>query len=464
MRRFLIVAVLLALVAGCAEEEAASIDGAWEGAITVQGVEIAFSVKFATVDGELTGTMDIPAQMAYGLPLVNVSLEGTKVYFELDSPVGLATHDGRLEDGRITGVFSQAGAEGEFHLERVVPEEPPYDTEEVSVELSDEVTLAGTLSLPRTEGPHPAVVLITGSGPQNRDEEVFGFKIFKLIADHLTRSGIAVLRCDDRGVGGSTGGDTSPTTVDLADDVRGQMDYLKALPEIDPGRIGLLGHSEGSIIAGMVAAEYPDTAFIVLLGGPAYTGAEIVKAQLVLLSRAEGASEEEITENLELQERIFSALRAGEDLEPLKEETRRLLREALAGASEEELASVGDPEVYVESVVQASFAAVQSPWFRFFMDYDPAADLAKVTCPVLAVWGEFDLQVPAEENRARMEEVLAGAGHTDYTVQVFPGANHLFQETETGAFSEYALLPKEFVPGFLELVSGWLLPRVGIPQ
>ncbi|MCK4594324.1 alpha/beta hydrolase, partial [bacterium] len=250
-----------------------TIDGLWEGSVSIMGMELGMTVTFATVDGELTATMDIPIQGAYDLALQNVAFDGEKVYFELDSPAGLATYDGVLEEGKITGTFTQSGMTGDFHLEPFVekePEELPYDTEEVSIELEG-LTLAGTLSKPPTEGPHPAVILITGSGAQTRDEEVFGFKIFKVIADHLTRQGLAVLRCDDRGTGGSTGGDTNPTTFDLAGDVRGQMDYLKTRPEIDRGKIGLGGHSEGSIIAGMVAADFPDVAFIVLLGGPAYS-------------------------------------------------------------------------------------------------------------------------------------------------------------------------------------------------
>jgi len=461
-----IAAVLLSCLSflACEEEPVPSIDGLWEGAVTVQGAEIGFSVKFATLDGELTATMDIPSQMAYRLPLQNVSFDGSRVYFELDSPAGLATHEGTLAEGRITGAFKQGGAEGEFFLEYVVPEELPYDTQDVSVETGPGVTLAGTLSLPRTEGPHPAVILITGSGPENRDEEVFGFKPFKLLADYLTPLGVAVLRCDDRGVGGSTGSGTEPTTADLAGDVTAQMDFLARRPEIDPGRIGLLCHSEGSIIAYMVAAQTDGPAFIILLGGPACNGEKIVNAQLVLLSRAEGATEEQIAKSLDLQNRIFGALRSGEGYDELKGETERLMRESLADLPEEELAKIPDMDAYVKATVEAQFAALDSPWFRFFLDYDPARDLAKITCPLLAVWGEFDLQVPAEDNRARMEEVLSEAGHTDHTLEIFPRANHLFQETQTGAFSEYAELPKEFAPGFLDLISGWLLPRVGLPQ
>lgn len=454
--------VTLFIILGCAEEEV-TIDGAWTGSVSITGMELGMTVTFATVDGELTATMDIPIQGVYDLALQNVAFDGEKVYFELDSPAGLATYDGVLEDGRITGVFSQAGVEGEFHLEYVEPEELPYDTEEVSVELEG-LTLAGTLSTPPTEGPHPAVILITGSGAQTRDEEVFGFKIFKIIADHLTRQGVAVLRCDDRGTGRSTGGATNPTTLDLAGDVRGQMDFLKTRPEIDSGRIGLLGHSEGSIIAGMVAADFTDVAFIVLLGGPAYSGEKIVKAQLELISRAEGMTEEQIAKYLDLQDRIFSEIRTGGVTEGLKEEIGILIRESLDDLSEEERASITDVDAYVEQMVQIQFAAVESPWFRFFLDYDPAVDLAKVRCPVLTLTGEFDLQVPAKMNTIKMEEIFASTGHEDYTIEIVPKANHLFQETETGAFSEYAELPKEFVPGFLDLISDWLVERLGIGE
>ncbi|MCK4592945.1 alpha/beta hydrolase, partial [bacterium] len=192
------------------------------------------------------------------------------------------------------------------------------------------------------------------------------------------------------------------------------------------------------------------------------SGEKIVKAQLELIARAEGMTEEQIAKNLDLQDRIFSAIRTGEDTESLKEETGILITESLDDLSEEERAAITDVDAYVEQMVKIQFAAVESPWYRFFLDYDPAVDLEKITCPLLAVWGEFDLQVPAEENRARMEEVLTETGHPDYTLEIVPHANHLFQETETGAFSEYAELPKEFVPGFLDLISDWLVERLDV--
>jgi len=440
-----------------------AIEGKWEGAIQLPSMEIGMEVTFVSEAEELTATIDIPPQGAFGLPLKNVSFEDPKVYFELPTSLATAIFDGKLEEEKIRGSFTQGPAIGEFYLNRseevVLP--PEYSEEEVSIKVTDDVKLAGALSIPEGEGPFPVAVLISGSGPQDRDENVFGFKIFATIADHLTRQGIAVLRCDDRGVASSTGDREVATSEDYAEDVMAQVAYLATRSEIDTARLGLLGHSEGALIAGMVAAENPNIAFVVLMAGTALPGGEILLAQQRLILGAEGASQKEIAQAADLQKRIFAAVRAGESLEGFKPEMRAIIKRGIDKRSEEERKALGDIDKFTETVAEAQLAAVQSRWMRFFIDYDPRKDLVKVDARVLAFFGEKDLQVPARMNAAAMEETFKKAGKENYTIRICCKANHLFQAANTGAVSEYAQLPKEFVPCFLPNVTNFIL---GFPQ
>jgi hypothetical protein len=364
----------------------------------------------------------------------------------------------------MSGTFAQGPAKGTFEMKRGAtprPEAPPpYRQEEVTVQAGT-VILAGTLTAPATPGAHPAVVLITGSGPQNRDEELFGVKPFKTIADHLTRAGISVLRCDDRGVGGSTGSVPKSTTADFADDVLAQVRYLEARPDIDKAHIGLLGHNEGGLVAPMAAVKSQSVAFIVLMSGPAVTGEQIMLAQAELIAAAERVPEEQVRANAGLQRLMFAAVRSGTGWEAVTEAGERLAMSAIARLPEEQRKAIGDPQAAARQQIAAQVASVRSPWFKFFLDYDPAPTLGKVQVPVLAIFGEKDLQVPAEVNRRAMEEVFARSGHKDHRIVVMPGANHLYQQASTGSVSEYATLKKEFIPGFLDLLATWIGERAG---
>jgi uncharacterized protein len=328
-------------------------------------------------------------------------------------------------------------------------------SEEVKIQAGA-VSLAGTLTLPPSGGPHPAVVLITGSGAQNRDEELFGFKPFKVIADTLTRAGIAVLRCDDRGVGGSTGSTSQSTTADFAGDVLAEVQFLRARPDIDKAHVGLLGHSEGGIVAPMAAAKSPDVAFIVLMSGPSLTGEQIMLAQGELIGKAEKTPDEQTRANADLQRQLFAAVRSGTGWEAVTAAGERLVAAALARLPEAQRQAMGDIDAVARKQMAAQIAAVRSPWFKFFLDYDPAPTLAKVKVPVLAIFGERDLQVPAAPNQKLMEDIFAQSGHKDHRTVIIPRANHLYQDAVTGSVSEYATLKKEFVPGFLDLVSTWI--------
>ncbi len=446
-----------------------SIEGRWDGSLTLAGTSIGTIVYFRTENDVLLATLDIPAQNLFGYALENVSFEDGHVRFEgFAESNRLAVWDGDVqEDGSLSGTFEQLGYKGVFTLlpAPLLAEQSdlPYQTEEVSFQ-NGEITLGGTLSIPEGEGPFPAMVLISGSGAQNRDEEIYSFKVFGIIADHFTRNGIAVLRYDDRGVGMSTGNLMTSTSADLAGDVLAAVEWLKTRSEIDAEKIGLLGHSEGGIIAPMVAAQSEDVAMIILLAGTAQTGEEIIYQQVELLSRAEGMSEEEVSEAVETQRRYLTALISGEGWEEMKVEMRQEIADQVDALPAAQKASLGDLDAYVDLILNQQVGSMESAWYRFFLTYDPAQTLEQVTTPVLGIFGELDLQVPAETNAPLMEAALQRAGNEDATITIYPLANHLFQEARTGSTTEYAVLKKEFVPGLLDDMAEWILERTASGQ
>ena len=457
--------------AGCAlstpalaQEPDAGLEGRWAGSVVLPTGELPFSVTFETGDGEPAATMDIPVQGALGLPLTAVSYAEGRVHFELQASIGLAVWDGALDGDRIEGNFTQGVAIGTFAIERAEavepePEEPvPYREEEVSFE-NGETHLEGTLTLPEGAGPFPGVVMLTGSGPQNRDEELVGFPLFRVIADHLTRRGIAVLRYDDRGVGGSTGNVAQSTTSDFAGDALAGIARLSEHADIDPARVGLVGHSEGAVVAPVAASRSDAVRFVVLLAGTSVPGAEIIYEQAAALSRAAGAREEDIVWATGFQRRLFAAMEAGEDLDAHREEFAAQIRAAIDRLSEAQRAPISDVDGYVQAQIDQQINALQSPWFRHFLTYDPAEALRETRVPVLALFGGLDLQVLPGQNRGPMAEALSG--NPDVTLEVLPRANHLFQAATTGSNAEYAMLEKAFVDGFLDTISDWILARFG---
>ena len=443
--------------------------GIWQGTLKVPGQEVrlVFKIKKAE-DGGYTATMDSPDQGATDLRMDSVTVEEDAIVMIYKSADIEARGTLQPDGEHMQVVFKQAGREFPMELEKVekveevkrpqTPKKPyPYREEEVSYENTGAgITLAGTLTLPQGEGPFPAVLLITGSGAQNRDETIFNHKPFLVIADHLTRRGIAVLRVDDRGVGGTTGNLGESTTDDLAGDVLTGVSLLKDHKQIDPGRIGLIGHSEGGIIAPMAAARSEDVAFIVLLAGTGLTGEEILYMQSDLIARAEGASEEDIQKSLDQAKRIYSILKSGQDKQAMKEAIRRMFEEDMAKLSEEERKK----EELSEEEIEAQLKQILSDWFLYFLTYDPRPVLHDVHCPVLALNGEKDLQVPPKENLAEIGKALKAGGNSDVTLKEMPGLNHLFQTAETGSVSEYGKIEETVSPAVLQLMGDWILERV----
>ena len=449
------------------EKPTNTIEGTWLGALKVSGVELRIVFRISKKpDGTLSAVMDSPDQGAKDIPTSTVTLENGHLVIEVK--VAGAVFEGNFKpDGKeIEGQWKQGGTALPLILKRTEkveelkrPQEPkkpyPYHEEEVSYEnKAAGIKLAGTLTLPASPGPHPAVILITGSGAEDRNETVFGHKPFLVLADYLTRRGIAVLRVDDRGVGGSTGVESESTSLDFAGDVLSGVAYLKSRREVDPNMIGLIGHSEGGIIAPLAASLAPkEIAFIVMMAGTGLTGEEIILLQSALIAKAGGASDEEIAKSRKIQETIFSAVKQEKDPVAAEAKIRQLTKEMREGMTEEEKKAL-TPEVE-----KAQLKSLLSPWFRFFLTYDPKPALMKVKCPVLVLNGEKDLQVPPKENVKAIEGALEAGGNQHYTIKVLPGLNHLFQTAQTGSPMEYAKIEETIAPSALAVIGDWILDQ-----
>jgi pimeloyl-ACP methyl ester carboxylesterase len=319
----------------------------------------------------------------------------------------------------------------------------------------DKVKLAGTLTLPPSKNPVPAVVLITGSGGQDRNETILGHRPFLVLADHLTRRGIAVLRVDDRGIGGSDAGSPTATSENFALDVLAGVNFLKSRKEINPRQIGLVGHSEGGMIAPIAAARSRDVAYIVMLAGMGQTGANVILGQGDLMQRAGGRDEQSIADVRKAYEQIFEILKAEPDKKLAEKKIREMISSYLAAMTEERRNAFAP----VLGTINTQMEMYVSQWFRYFVQFDPAPTLAKIRVPVLALVGEKDLQVPPKENLALIGAALKKGGNRNYTLYIMPGLNHLFQTAQTGLVSEYGTIEETFAPAALETVSGWIIKQ-----
>ena len=448
-----------------------NLDGDWNGNLSIMETDLSIIVRFKTVNDSLTGTIDIPQQNASNLPLANINCYFQKISFVLEIPSGNVEFNGEIVQDSIAGSFVQSGVKGSFYLTRFIGTEQEITTPEVLDFIEEEVTfnnsdiiLSGTLTLPLYPGKHPAVVMITGSGPQNRDEEIYGFKIFKIIAEHFTNNGIAVLRYDDRGIGGSTGNISESTTDDFAEDVIEAVKFLQSRDDIRHDQIGLCGHSEGGIVAPLTASKYKDIAFIILIAGTGVTGEEIIIKQTELIMRAEDKTDEDIKKSLEGQKELFGYISSGKEREEIIAEIKKQILEDFDELPDEFKESVVDKEEYAETSANLKYEQLSSPWMSYFLSYDPVPSLEKVTCPVLLIFGELDLQVSVTQNEQPMVDALIKGGNKDYEVKILQTANHLFQVATTGSPTEYAELPKEFVPGFLDYMTKWILNRVSLSR
>ncbi len=442
------------------------LESIWQGTLKTGMADLRLQLRiYKAPDGALSGKLDSIDQGARNLEISKIEVTKDELSFDMTMPAASYEGDFNADHTEITGRWHQGGAslplvfkKTDEQIELRRPQEPqppyPYMEEDVTYENREAgVELAGTLTLPHSETPVPAVILISGSGPQDRNETVMGHRPFLVLADYLTRKGIAVLRTDDRGVGGSTGNTSQATTRDFAGDVLCGIRYLQSRKEIDAKRIGLVGHSEGGVVAPLVASESPDVAFIVLMAGTGLTGEEILVKQARLMGRAAGRSEEEIARNLEVQLAMIAIVKAEPDPKIAERKLWDLMNEKVAEMTEEERARLGISRSFLEGQVKMML----SPWLRYFLTYDPTTALREVHCPVLAINGSLDRQVPPKEDLETIAKALRDEGNADFKTVELPGLNHLFQTARTGAVSEYSRIEETLAPQALELISGWIL-------
>ncbi len=428
--------------------------GTWNGALNIQGMQLRLVFHVEKQGDEFSATMDSPDQKAFGIP-TEVSFIGNKVEFSI--PSIKLEYTGEIKDSEIIGTFSQMGMSMPMNLSREEvaeqkfnrPQEPkkpyPYIEEEIKFfNPKEKIYLAGTLTKPNREGKFPVVVLISGSGAQDRNEEIMQHKPFLIIADYLTRQGIAVLRYDDRGFGASEGNFEVSTTMDFATDVESAVDYLKTRKEKEKKHIGLIGHSEGGMIAPIVASRRKDIDFIILLAGTGMRGDKILLAQNELIGRASGIDEATISKNVKNYSAILDVIVNSKDDSNLKDRVETAIKELYKDDSQS-----------LETWLQA-LPALISPWMKGFIRLDPTDALQKVKCPVLALGGGKDLQVPAKENLTAIKVALEKGGNKSVNTMEFPRINHLFQEANSSLPSEYALIEQTFSPEVLAKISEWI--------
>lgn len=444
------------------------LDGMWQGVLDVGAAKLRIVFHFKTSEeGVITTTMDSPDQGASGIPTTKTTFENNKLRVELKALAAEFNGTYYAKDGTIFGNWSQGGMDFPLLINRTdkveIPKRPqtpqppfPYIQEEVTFENPDAgITLAGTLTLPEGNGPFPAVILVTGSGGQDRDETLMNHKPFWVIADYLSRNGIAVLRYDDRGIAKSGGDRSAATSMDFATDAESALRYLETRKEVNKKKTGLIGHSEGGLIGAIVAARSEELDFLVTLAGPGMNGHDIILLQSELISRANGTSEEKIQKDLDVNRKLFSAVTGAKDTAEAEIKLRKAFDEHLASLSEDERKKPENSEQMIEQQVRI----LTSDWFRFFLVYNPADDFEKITKPVLALNGELDLQVPPEENLSAIEAALKKAGNKNFKTMKIKGLNHLFQTAKTGSPSEYATIEETFSPEVLKVMSEWIIEQ-----
>lgn len=463
MKKLIIPFVFLILGTGTLKAQEPVITGSWLGKLSVGAVQlrIVFNIEI-NEEGNYKATMDSPDQGAKDIPMGDVSFINDSL--SILAPMLRGDYKGvMVNDTSLEGTWTQSGMSydldltkqaGVFKLNRPQEPEPPYPYIEQDVSffsLDGDFELGGTLTLPEGQGPFPAVILVSGSGSQNRNEEIFGHKPFKVLADHLTRNGIAVLRYDDRGVGGSGGNPISATSADFAEDARAAIIFLKYSMEIDKQKIGIIGHSEGGLIALILASEYDDIAFIVSLAGPGTKGNVILQDQTEHISMLSGLPEETIKQSAEVNSEIYRLIEEYEDPETGISKINTFTKDfyLLEGEEEEVIDQVIDN--IKQTINPASY-----PWLRFFIMSDPAEYFPEINCPVLALNGEKDCQVMAEKNVNAIVNGLTNAGNKNVTGKVFPELNHLFQHAETGLPNEYGEIEETMSSEVLETISEWI--------
>lgn len=452
---------ILFLLSFLNSNSAQDLSGKWMGILKLQGMELDLYFNISKKENNYSATLDVPKQGAKGIPVTAIELEDSTLNISVGA-LGM-TYMGIIKnDSIVKGEFNQRGTLLPLDLKRVTaeatilvrPQTPkapfPYQEEKITFRnTKDQITLAGTLTLPKNTSNFPTVILISGSGPQNRNSEIFGHQPFWVIADYLTRQGIGVLRFDDRGTEESQGDFSAATSLDFAEDVRAAVAYLKSRNDIAADKIGLIGHSEGGAIAPLVASEPNTVGFIILLAGPGMLGKELLLLQKATIEKASGIPAYATERGQVVFGGAYDRIINSDPKDPtLRDSTIAYFRTSYNNLM---------PEDQLHRLAEQ----LTSPWMMHFIKYDPTIALQKVQVPVLALNGEKDLQVPAKENLTAIEAALTKGGNTHFSTQQFPKLNHLFQTCETGLVSEYGLLEETFSEEVLKEITIWIKKNTG---
>lgn len=441
-------------------------EGSWSGQLDIQGTKLTIVFNIEKNEGRYSSTMDSPDQGAKGIPTDTTIIEGKNLTITAAQLALEFTGTLNEEKNEIKGMFKQGPMQLPLILsdskaaavKKLRPQDPkdfPYHREEVKIyNKKDEVYLAGTLTTPKSSAIKKAVILVSGSGPQNRDEELFDHRPFLVLSDHLTRNGIAVLRYDDRGVAGSTGNYAQATTADFANDAEAVIEFLAQHPELGEADLGIIGHSEGGMIAPMVAARNAEVDFIVLLAAPGIPIDELMLMQVRKSAELAGAPASTIDLNQKLLSGVYDYLKNNPEAttSEARNTIQKMLKEGLKGFPEDLQAEIPD----VDGFVKKEADPMLSPWFRYFMAFDPVDYLSEVKCPVLAINGDLDVQVSSQENLAGIEQALKKAGNDNVTIKSIKGLNHLFQTAQTGSAAEYPVIEETFNQEAMTIVSDWI--------
>ncbi|MBS0364041.1 MAG: alpha/beta hydrolase [Proteobacteria bacterium] len=451
---FLMMAVVLAGAAhaqGAAQSPAPDAAGAWHGAVATPAGDLRLGLNLTRdASGQLTGAITSPDQAPEPIPVANVTAADGRLAFDVPEIHGryeatwnptAQTWDGTWRQGAALKLVLAKGPVTALNRPQVPAKPYPYKEEEVSVLSAPGVTLACSLTTPTGKGPFPGVVMITGSGAQDRDEALAGHRPFLVISDHLTRHGVSVLRCDDRGFAKSTGVFAEATSLDFAKDTEAEAAFLRARPGIDAKRVGLIGHSEGGLIAPLVAVADPKIAFIVLMAGPGVPTAQLMAAQRAAIAKASGVDAALVARNEALLDQINAVVVKAADTASAKAAAEQVARAAYPNAP--------------QAMIDSQLAAVTTPWYRWFIGYDPAPTLAKVKAPILALDGTKDVQVVASQNLPGIR--AATQANKDVTIVELEGLNHLFQTAGTGAPAEYGKIEETVSPKALDVMTDWIV-------
>jgi uncharacterized protein len=459
MKKFLLCAALCYCVIN--GSFAQDITGKWYGSLNVQGTALALVFDITKTDSVYSTTLDSPDQGVKGIKVNATTFRDGVLTLKADALK--MEYTGTLKANTIEGIFQQSGFSIPLNLTNKPvekqkinrPQEPLapfayYSEDVVFKNTKDNVQLAGTLTLPQKEGRFSVVVMVTGSGPQDRNEELLGHKPFLVIADYFAKNGVGVLRFDDRGVGKSTGTFGTATSFDFANDAEAAVQYLKTRTEVN--KIGIAGHSEGGAIAPMVAARNRDISFVILLAGPGITGDKLLLEQNYLIAKADGVGETELSTNKMLNTKIYSLIKKARTADEVKTNLTALLKAEAKNLPE----SVKHNGVTDDNFISEQVKGSANPWMMSFVKYDPSVNLKKIKCPLLAVNGDKDLQVPSYLNLPAIKKAVTSNGNKNVTVKEYKNLNHLFQETATGNPKEYGIIEQTFSPAVLADMLDWI--------